>query len=366
MLMKKLAGGAALCVLAFTATGAFAQEITGGIAGTITENGKPLVGADVKVTNPANGQSFSTTSGPDGFYTVRNVQPGGPYTVTVTAPDKQTASDTVDQVPIGAPVQLDMPIGATASEVTVTASPLVRNLTVATGPRTVITSRDIQELPSFARDLHDLVRLNPFVTIDEANSNSLIIAGANNHFNTIYLDGVRQSDDFGLNNNGYPTQRTPFSLGIVQSLNLEVAPYDVQYGDFEGGIINVVTKSGTNQFHGSVQYEYDSSSESGKFIGPDAIYAGVEGLKPAERPAAPGHHRVQGRGFRGHHRWPAVAGPHVLLLRLRQVPGRRAARRSYRRTSPAPIQSPAFCSPTSPTSRTSSKPRPPAATTTTR
>jgi hypothetical protein len=280
MLMKKLAGGAALCVLAFAATGAFAQEITGGIAGTVTENGKAIGGAQVKVTNPGTGQSFTTTSGPDGFYTVRNLQPGGPYNITVTAPDKQTASDTVGQVPIGAPVQLDMPVGATASEVTVTASPIIRNLTVATGPRTIITQRDIQELPSFARDLHDLVRLNPFVTIDEANSNSLIIAGTNNHFNTIYLDGVRQSDDFGLNNNGYPTQRTPFSLGIVQSLNLEVAPYDVQYGDFEGGVVNVVTKSGTNQFHGSVQYEYDSSGESGKFIGPDAIYAGVEGLRP--------------------------------------------------------------------------------------
>jgi Carboxypeptidase regulatory-like domain/TonB-dependent Receptor Plug Domain/TonB dependent receptor len=287
MLMKKLAGGAALCVLAFAATGAFAQEITGGIAGTVTENGKPIGGAAVKVTNPGTGQSFTTTSGPDGFYTVRNLQPGGPYNITVTAPDKQTASDIVGQVPIGAPVQLDMPVGATASEVTVTASPIVRNLTIATGPRTIITSRDIQELPSFARDLHDLVRLNPFVTIDEANSNSLIIAGNNNHFNTIYLDGVRQSDDFGLNNNGYPTQRTPFSLSVIQSLNLEVAPYDVQYGDFEGGILNVVTKSGSNDFHGSVQYEYDSNSESGKFIGPDAIYAGIEGLKPAN--AQPRH-----------------------------------------------------------------------------
>ncbi len=284
MLMKKLAGGAALCALALAAssaaTGAWAQEITGGIAGAVTENGKPVVGANVKVTNPATGQSASTVSGPGGFYTLRNLQPGGPYNVTATAPDSQTSSETVDQVPIGAPYSLDLAVGASTSEVVVTASPLVRNLTVATGPRTIITSRDIQELPSFARDLHDLVRLNPFVTIDEANSNSLIIAGNNNHFNTIYLDGVRQSDDFGLNNNGYPTQRTPFSLSIIQSLNLEVAPYDVQYGNFEGGIINVVTKSGTNQFHGSAQYEYDSSSVSGKFIGPDAIYAGVEGLKP--------------------------------------------------------------------------------------
>src|SRR5581483_4259043 len=200
--------------------------------------------------------------------------------VTITAPDNTSETDTVGTVPIGAPVQLDVALGQTAAEVTVTASPVVKNLTVATGPRTVITSRDIQELPSFARDLHDLVRLNPFVTIDEANSNSLIIAGTNNHFNTIYLDGTRQSDDFGLNNNGYPTQRSPFSLGIVQSMNLEVAPYDVQYGNFQGGIINVVTKSGTNTFHGSVQYEYDSSSVSGKFIGPDAIYAGVRGLQP--------------------------------------------------------------------------------------
>ena len=280
MLMKKLAGGVALCALALVATGAYAQEITGGIAGTITENGKPVAGAGVKVTNPANGQSITTESGADGFYTVRNVPPGGPYKVTVTAPDKTSETDTVGTVPIGAPVQLDVALGVTASEVTVTAAPAVKNLTVATGPRTVFTARDIQELPSFARDLHDLVRLNPFVTIDEANSNSLIVAGTNNHFNTIYLDGVRQSDDFGLNNNGYPTQRNPFSLGVVQSLNFEVAPYDVQYGNFEGGIINVVTKSGTNQFHGSVQYEYDSSSESGKFIGPDAIYAGVRDLQP--------------------------------------------------------------------------------------
>jgi len=280
MLMKKLAGGAALCALALAATGAYAQEITGGIAGTVTENGKAVVGAAVKVTNSSTGQSATTESGGDGFYTVRNLPPGGPYTVVVTAPDKVSDTETVSSVPIGAPVELDVALGATAAEVTVTASPVVKNLSVATGPRTVITSRDIQELPSFARDLHDLVRLNPFVTIDEANSNSMIVAGANNHFNTIYLDGVRQSDDFGLNNNGYPTQRNPFSLGIVQSLNFEVAPYDVQYGNFEGGIVNVVTKSGTNQFHGSVQYEYDSSSMSGKFIGPDAIYAGVRGLQP--------------------------------------------------------------------------------------
>jgi hypothetical protein len=281
MLSKKLIAGAALCALMAAAGGAYAQEITGGVSGHVIENGKPVEGAQVKVKNPATGITQTTVSGQDGFYTVRNLPPGGPYVVTVTAPDNESSTQNVDQVTIGAPVDVDFALGNQVAEVTVTATPTVRNQTIATGPRTTITAREIAELPGFSRDLHDLVRLNPFVTIDLANSNSLIIAGTNNHFNTIYLDGTRQSDDFGLNNNGYPTQRNPFSLSIVQSLNLEVAPYDVQYGNFEGGIINVVTKSGTNQFHGSVNYEYDSSDESGKHIGAEAVYAGVEGLRPS-------------------------------------------------------------------------------------
>jgi hypothetical protein len=268
MLIRKLAAGAALSALALAANAAYAQEITGGVAGHVTENGKPVGGAQVQVRNNGTGITVSTVSGPDGFYTVRNLQPGGPYNVTVTGPDNQSATQTIDQVLIGAPSELDLVLGHAVSEVTVTAAPSVKNLTIATGPRTTFSSHDIATIPSFARDLHDLVRMNPFVTVDEANSNALIVAGTNNHFNTIYLDGVRQSDDFGLNNNGYPTQRSPFSLNIIESVNLEIAPYDVQYGDFQGGILNIVTKSGSNTFHGGAGYEYDSSALAGTHIGP--------------------------------------------------------------------------------------------------
>jgi Carboxypeptidase regulatory-like domain/TonB-dependent Receptor Plug Domain/TonB dependent receptor len=281
MLLRKLAAGAAMSVLMLAAAGAaHSQEITGGVAGQVTEGGKPAAGATVVVTNVGTGITTTVTTGDDGFYTVRNLPPGGPYKVSVTGTDKVSTSSNIDQVPIGAPYELDLALGQQVADVVVTGTSRVRNSSIATGPRTTITAADIETLPSFSRDLHDLVRLNPFVTIDEANSNALIIAGTNNHFNTIYLDGVRQSDDFGLNNNGFPTQRNPFSLPIVQSLNLEVAPYDVQYGDFEGGIINVVTKSGSNDFHGSADYEYDSSANYGHFIGPTALYAGVEGSAP--------------------------------------------------------------------------------------
>jgi carboxypeptidase family protein/TonB-dependent receptor-like protein len=281
MLTRTLAAGVALGALMFAATGAYAQEITGGVAGHVTENGKAVGGAKVSVTNVGTGATTTATSDAGGFYTVRNLQPGGPYTVTVTAPDQASDTATIDQIGIGAPYSLDVMLASAVSSVTVTAAPVVRNAAIATGPRTTITAADIQQLPSFAGDLHDLVRLNPFVTIDEANSNAMTIAGTNNHFNTIYLDGVTQADNFGLNNNGYPTQRNPFSLEIVQAMNLEVAPYDVQYGDFEGGVVNVVTKSGSNQFHGSVSYNYDSSAESGKFVGPGARYSGVQGYAPS-------------------------------------------------------------------------------------
>src|SRR5580658_6067417 len=140
MLIRKLVAGAALCALSCAASAAYAQEITGGVAGHVMENGKPVTGADVKVTNPANGVTLTTTAGDGGFFTVRNLPPRAPYTVTATGPDKSTSSQTVDTVAIGAPEEVEFDLGAAVSEVTVTASPTVRNLTLATGPRTTLSA----------------------------------------------------------------------------------------------------------------------------------------------------------------------------------------------------------------------------------
>lgn len=207
MLTRKLAAGVATGVLALAlGSTAFAQEITGGVAGHVTEDGKPVSGAQVKVTNVSTGVSIVTATGGDGFYSVSNLPVGGPYKVIATAPDKVSQTTEVGSIPLGTPYQLDVALGGTqVAEVTVTAAPAMKGAVVQTGPRTVFTANDIQLAPSFGADLKDLARINPFVTIDAANSNAMTIAGTNNHFNTIYLDGVRQSDDFGLNNSGYPT-----------------------------------------------------------------------------------------------------------------------------------------------------------------
>jgi hypothetical protein len=96
--------------------------------------------------------------------------------------------------------------------------------------------------------------------VDPTNSDALEIAGVNNRYNSITIDGVRQSDDFGLNNNGYPTQRSPLSIDAIEAVSILTAPFSVEYGHFRGSTINVVTKSGTNEFSGSGFYYSSDNS----------------------------------------------------------------------------------------------------------
>lgn len=274
--MRGLAAGAAVAALACGMSGAaFAQEITGGVAGTVTgAGGKALGGVSVAVTDTRTGQTVTTQSSGDGFFNLRNLPVSGDFTVKATTPAGEVRTIKVGQIPVGSPYRLDISFGGetAVSELVVTGSrQAVANARVQTGPRSTFTATQIEAAPSFSRDLKDLIRTNPFVTIDPTNANAVIVAGNNSRFNTIYLDGVRQSDDFGLNNGGYPTQRSPFSIDIVQAFNFEVAPYDVQYGDFEGGVMNVVTKSGSNSFHGSAFWERDSNYMAGHEIGPKAF-----------------------------------------------------------------------------------------------
>jgi hypothetical protein len=273
MLMKKLVAGAATTVLALSAISglAHAQEITGGINGEITDDaGHPLAGVKVKITYAPTRTSLTATTSKDGYFSVRNLQVGGPYSVTASDTTHTAKTLQVDQITIGSPYELDFSLEGGAQEVTVTATRIQATSQVQTGPRSTFTATDIQTLPTFSRDLKDMARLNPFVTIDPTNSNALLIAGNNPRLNTIYVDGVKQSDDFGLNGNGYPTQRSPISLDAVKAFNVEIAPYDVQYGEFQGGVLNIVTKGGSNELHGGAFYEYDSNRLAGSVIGNQA------------------------------------------------------------------------------------------------
>jgi len=277
LLSKRLAGGAALTALVCAMSSAvYAQETTGAVRGQVTdEAGAPVANATVTVTHTPTGSSATALTGADGGFSLRGLRVGGPYRIGASAADYDKGGITVQAIGVGdaanVEVVLSKPGGAAVSELVVTAASAAPS---QGGPSSNFSENTIQALPSISRDLKDIARLDPFASIDPTNQDALSFAGANTRFNQLTVDGVRQNDDFGLNNNGYPTQRSPISLDAIEAVNVSAAPYSVINNGFTGGQINAVTKSGSNTFHGSAYYErsggdWQGDKADGTFLGTD-------------------------------------------------------------------------------------------------
>ncbi|WP_411288120.1 TonB-dependent receptor domain-containing protein, partial [Phenylobacterium sp.] len=256
-------------------TAVYAQATTGAIRGQITnEASAPIGNATVTVTHVPTGTSATSVTGSDGYFSVRGLRPGGPYRVAAAAANFDSGSVNVAGIGVGEPANVDVLLyatGAQVSELVVTAAAVAPN---RGGPSTNFSAADLENIPSISRDLKDAARLDPFATIDPTNQDALSFAGTNTRFNQLTVDGVRQNDDFGLNNNGYPTQRSPISLDAVSAVNVSAAPYSAINNGFTGGQINAVTKSGGNTFSGSAFYEYTGRDLQGDTI--EGVPVGAE------------------------------------------------------------------------------------------
>ncbi|MCH8945135.1 MAG: TonB-dependent receptor plug domain-containing protein, partial [Proteobacteria bacterium] len=151
---------------------------------------------------------------------------------------------------LGVAFEFSVALGAaTIDEIVVTAS-ATETVQIAVGPSSSFNFDDLQNLPSVNRDIRDIIRVDPRIYIDEPFAGGVQCVGANPRFNSLTVDGIRMNDNFGLNSNGFPTQRQPFPFDAIQNVSIELAPYDVQYGGFTACNVNAVTRSGTNEFHG--------------------------------------------------------------------------------------------------------------------
>jgi len=236
-----------------------AQEITSTIRGTVVDaSGNGLANMEVSVTHDASGSRRTFTTGNNGAFVARGLRPGGPYSIAV-AGNGSYEGQTIAGIylKVNQPLPLTIPlssVGASVEEIQITARRL--SSTLRSGGSAAYDANRISDLPSISRDFKDTLRQNPFINLDSANGDSLSVAGSNDRFNSITLDGVRQDDTFGLNSSGVPTQRSPISIDTIEQVSGAVAPFGVQFGGFTGGQFNVVTKSGTNEFHGTAFYQY--------------------------------------------------------------------------------------------------------------
>src|SRR5690606_25986145 len=116
------------------------------------------------------------------------------------------------------------------------------------GMGTSISGRQMEIMPQSSRSLDDVARLDPRITVIDQGGGSISVAGINNRFNSISVDGLSQGDPFGLNSNGMPYTGSPISVDTIAAYDLKITDYDVT-SDSVGATINAVTKSGTNEFH---------------------------------------------------------------------------------------------------------------------
>lgn len=274
-LMKTLSAGAAAIALttafaAVVSTPVMAQQTTSDIGGAITDSsGAPISGATVRVTDTRTGATRTATTDVNGGFSARNLTIGGPYTVTVSASGYQSSRVEGVSVSLGGSTQLTLRLNtATAAddEIVVVAS-RANTAELAIGPSSSFGLDTLEAFPSIARDIRDVIRLDPRVSINETNDDNVSCLGGNNRFNSFTIDGVRQADGFGLNASGFVARNTlPIPFDSVRETSVEFSPFDVEYGQFTGCNINVVTKSGSNEFHGSAFAAFQSSGLTGKTI----------------------------------------------------------------------------------------------------
>jgi hypothetical protein len=213
----------------------------------------------------------TATTSSSGRFSVGSIAVGGPYTIALTSPDYASQSITDVMISLGETFTFNVTLQAESIEEIVVTAAMVQSAQVAIGPSSTFSFEDIQNLPSINRDINDIVRIDPRVYIDEAFVDSVSCVGANPRFNSLTVDGVKKNDNFGLNSNGYPTQRMPFPFDSVQNVALELSPYAVQYGGFTACNINAVTRSGTNEFHGRAWVSYGDSDLTGDSLEGDSI-----------------------------------------------------------------------------------------------
>lgn len=257
-----------------------AQITTSLVSGKVTDQkGATLPGVTITVLNTSTGTRYGAQSNGDGRYTIANVNPGGPYTITASFIGFKKDERTDITLSLGT-TTLNF---ALADETTTLSEVKIKGTAggTKTGASTRINQNQIKNLPTINRSLQDLTRLTP-----QSNNNSF--QGTNYRYNNVTLDGAINNDAIGFSpslggqNNasgqvGSSTRTSPVSLDAIQDVQVLVAPYDIKIGNVLGGSINAVTRSGTNDFTGAI-YGYGRGSF---LVGPNnaAAAAGGDGSK---------------------------------------------------------------------------------------
>ncbi len=275
---------AATLAFAMVGTTVSAQEITSSVTGTVLQpDGSPAAGVTATIIDSRDGGRRSVRADNRGVISFRSISAGGPYTVRIDGGEYEDLLITDLYADIAGSASFTVTLeeaNEAIDEITVTAAQ-VSMVTVASGPSSSFSLEDITNMPSTQRQIRDVIRVDPRISIgasgdggDQAGAISCL--GGSSRTNSFTVDGVRATDAFGLNLSGNLARFSfPIPFDTVAAAAVEFAPVSVEYGQFSGCNVNVVTKSGGNEFHGSGFYLYNDDGLTGDTLDGVAFDQGV-------------------------------------------------------------------------------------------
>jgi len=237
----------------------FAQGVTtGAVSGTLlNDQGQPVESAQIEVVNRNTGARTGTMSRSDGRYYVQGLEVGGPYTVTARRIGFTPHDSSNVFVALGQNARVDLTMYTQATQLAGVEVVGASNDIISSshkGIATTITDSVIARFPTLTRNFTDFVALTPQISTKGPGNSG---GGQNNRFNGIQIDGSVANDLFGLGSTGQPggqANAKQISLEAVKEYQVLLSPFDVRQGNFTGALVNAVTKSGSNELHGSATY----------------------------------------------------------------------------------------------------------------
>ena len=241
-----------------------AQVTTSELSGIVKDDeGKILSGATITALYTSSNIRYTATSSANGRYNISNMKSGGPYTVTITyvSHEVQTFNDVYLQ--LAENTVLDPKLTKSSNKLEgVVVGATTRSSVInsnRTGASTNIGRAEIQRLPTISRSLNEITRLTP-------QSNGASVGGGNFRQNNVTVDGADFNNNFGIGGN-LPAGGSPISLDALDQISVNITPFDVRQSGFIGSSLNAVTRSGNNQFSGSVYKYFRSGNEQGENVG---------------------------------------------------------------------------------------------------
>ncbi len=240
---------------------------TSGVNGKIVgPDGSALPGATVLAIHVPSGTQYGALANNEGIFSIQGMRPGGPYTIEISfvGYTKKTLNDL--SINLGESFLLNASLEETSTQlnevVVVGAKTPIFN-SEKNGASINIGTRQITTIPTISRSINDVTRLTP-----QANGSQ--IGGGNYRQNFITVDGAQFNNAFGIGTN-LPGNGAPISLDALDQISVNITPYDIRQSGFIGASVNAVTRSGGNEFSGSVYTYISNEKYRGKWVGDNEV-----------------------------------------------------------------------------------------------